>query len=76
MDKIIKRLEDNLIEKAKIAKRINEILAMADDPIGVLSWWFSPNARLECSHIPWEHLLWYEATEVLMAAEALLEDSG
>jgi hypothetical protein len=55
---------------------INAILDAKEDPFGVLSWWVSPNARLEDAQAPYQLLGTDLADRLQSLAEAVIEPVG
>jgi hypothetical protein len=67
----------NLKEKHIVARKVNVVLNMELDPLGVLSWWMSPNSRLKGCVSPWEYLMSNEDIKTVRdLAEGITENSG
>lgn len=77
MERTLKNMARNFKGKHEVAKKINELLDMQGDPLGVLSWWYQPNARLPNGVCPLDELLYGDDPQVILTvAKALTEDSG
>lgn len=77
MERTLKNMVRNLKGKREAAKKVNELLDMQGDPLGVLSWWYQPNARLPNEECPWNELLYGDDPKVVIElAEAIVETSG